>query len=136
MQLKHLLRSLHITQDALHALLPHFGFGGGKIYLIDILICVDLGEAERMRMFTEISLLMEGELPRGSIPVSLTGSPSNQYWGEVARYVLYEEVFDEETKRFGAPQYPSISYRYFDRFCGILQKGMDTILTYGQTIAS
>ncbi|KAL5971920.1 Anion exchange protein 3 [Taenia solium] len=81
-------------------------------------------EAERPQMFTEISLLMNGELPRGAIPVCLTGLPSSRYWGEVARYVVYEEVFDEESKKFAHPQYPSLPYRYFDQLCSIIQKDL------------
>ncbi|EUB63072.1 hypothetical protein EGR_02166 [Echinococcus granulosus] len=86
-------------------------------------------DSKPLQMFTEISLLMDGEIPKGAIPVTSTRPPSNQHWGELARYILYEEVFDEESREFASPQYPSISFRYFDRFCSILHKaGSSTIM--------
>ncbi|KAL5110512.1 Band 3 anion exchange protein [Taenia crassiceps] len=81
-------------------------------------------ESQRPQMFTEISLLMDGELPRGAVPVCLTASLADQYWGEVARYVVYEEVFDEESRKFTSPQYPSLSYRHVDQLCSIMQKDL------------
>ncbi|VDM17956.1 unnamed protein product [Hydatigera taeniaeformis] len=79
---------------------------------------------KRPDVFTEISLLTDGEIPRGAIPVRPAGSPSNLHWREVARYVVYEEVFDDETRKFNPPQYPSFPYRYFDRLCTVLQKDL------------
>ncbi|VDD79139.1 unnamed protein product [Mesocestoides corti] len=73
-------------------------------------------------LFTEISQLSYGEVPRGAIAITSSGSPPNTFWREVARYVLYEEVFDDDLKQFNTPQYPSISYQYFDRLCNIFNK--------------
>ncbi|CDS41960.1 anion exchange protein 3 [Echinococcus multilocularis] len=86
-----------------------------------------------LQMFTEISLLMDGEIPKGAIPVTSTRPPSNQHWGELARYILYEEVFDEESRKFASPQYPSISFRYFDRFCSILHKDLRVLQSNATT---
>ncbi|KAL5110371.1 Band 3 anion transport protein [Taenia crassiceps] len=81
-------------------------------------------EPRRPQMFTEISLLVDGELPRGAVPVCIKALLTNQYWGEVARYVVYEEVFDEESRKFTSPQYPSLSYRHVDQLCSIMQKDL------------
>uniref|UniRef100_A0A5K3EF53 HCO3_cotransp domain-containing protein n=1 Tax=Mesocestoides corti TaxID=53468 RepID=A0A5K3EF53_MESCO len=87
-------------------------------------------------LFTEISQLSYGEVPRGAIAITSSGSPPNTFWREVARYVLYEEVFDDDLKQFNTPQYPSISYQYFDRLCNIFNKDMKLLNSAAKTSES
>lgn len=65
-----------------------------------------------------------GEIPRGAVPVS-TGQVTTDgaYWMEAARYVIYEEVFDESQRQFSTPQYPSLPYSIFEWLCRVFKKG-------------
>ena len=74
-------------------------------------------------IFTEISVFKDGEVPKGAVPVTKGSSTSVGYWEEAARYVIYEEVFDKESKHFHNPQYPSIEFRHFEKLRNIFNEG-------------
>ncbi|VDL90979.1 unnamed protein product, partial [Schistocephalus solidus] len=69
-------------------------------------------------IFSEITQLEFGECPPGGINITLSlGQTSPGYWSEKARYIVYEEQYDEVNKQFNPPQYMSISYKHFAHLC-------------------
>nr|VZI27524.1 unnamed protein product [Spirometra erinaceieuropaei] len=66
-------------------------------------------------LFTELFRLARTAdcLPPQKLPHEVEGLVNEYCWKEVARYVLYEEIFDDFLNEFTPPQIPVINYKCF-----------------------
>ncbi|VDN97679.1 unnamed protein product [Rodentolepis nana] len=84
-----------------------------------------LEERELPNIYVETVSLTEGEIPREAIPMTTTSPSPFQYWKEVARYVLYEEIYDDEAEVFNNAQCPTVPYHVLEKLLIILRDGKD-----------
>ncbi|VDN13482.1 unnamed protein product [Dibothriocephalus latus] len=75
-------------------------------------------------LFTEIFRLarMDDCLPAQRLAHEVDGFGNEYCWKEVARYVLYEETFDDFLNEFTPPQISVINYKCFSLLEQSIQK--------------
>lgn len=83
----------------------------------------DLLVGKLPNIYVETASLTEGEIPKEAIPVTAAHPSPLQYWKEVARYVLYEEVYDDEAEVFDNAQCPTVPHHVLEKLLSILRDG-------------
>ncbi|VUZ56785.1 unnamed protein product [Hymenolepis diminuta] len=78
-------------------------------------------------IYVETASLTEGEIPKEAIPVTATHPSPLQYWKEVARYVLYEEVYDDEAEVFDNAQCPAVPHHVLEKLLSILRDELEVV---------
>nr|CDS27200.1 electrogenic sodium bicarbonate cotransporter [Hymenolepis microstoma] len=88
---------------------------------------MDLHGGELPNIYVETVSLIEDEIPNDAISMTTSYSSLFQYWKEVARYVIYEEIYDDEAEVFNNAQCPAVPYHVLERLLIILRDELEVV---------